>query len=95
MKYIKKYKKKIINFHYNIGDYLLLSSNWIKDGDKICKVIGIDNVPGFHGNMSTFGVVEFSDGSTIFVYDSMVVRKLTNKEIEEYEIGINSNKFNL
>jgi hypothetical protein len=101
MKYIKKFEKSSENNieKYEIGDYVLFKKNIISDWKsaarytvfKHAKIIGI-NTKG-----RNFILEVISDGTPdiFYVPPRFFERKLTIKEIEEFDLKYQALKYNL
>jgi len=92
MKYINEYNN-INDIRYDVGDYVLLKENYFKGiyktiyiFSKIIEIKKIDSVPY---------LVEFADGETFWVSNSIITRKMTNDEIKKYELEKSTNKYNI
>jgi hypothetical protein len=99
MKYLKLFEQK--NLRYEIGDYVYYRSKYYKGKGKIIDTyftnrVGARNISQYLVNGKTFMLAS----DTILPNDRWIVgseikRKLTPKEIEDYETEISANKYNL
>ena len=93
MKYIKKYEW--FEYKYKIGDYVYVSgySNF-EPYAKILKV-NKETSSGWDYRIRAWSI-DYKKMVDYFYIDEIdIERKLTPEEIEEFEIQINSNKYNL
>jgi hypothetical protein len=87
MKYIKKFE---INNTLEISndDYVIIDRNYFKDKtERCCKVIKVESI--------NYYLVLLSNGQDIWCTYYMIIRKMTTKEIEKYEMELKSNKYNI
>ena len=85
MKYIKTYENFDI---YKVDDYICIDSNYFTDHkERFAKIIKRDDLTGF--------TVLFVDGNVMWTRPSMVMRRLTNDEIEKFEAEISAQKYNI
>ena len=101
MKYIKAYENFNF-FKYNIGDYVLLYNkleyNWTID--LRVKIIGFEGgnykmeaheiTPNYKLGVTSLNTVIFTH-----LKDDIIERKLTPEEIDEFEMMLQANKYNL
>ena len=93
MKKLKTYENWLLNkfkkTEYNIGDYILV--NTYKTDvpvSNVCKIVDIKD------NM--YGVKNGPNAVTIWwIFKNAISRKLTPEEVEDIEMDINVNKYNL
>jgi len=95
MKYIKTYESEV-NYHYNIGDYILLKNieNWnIKDIAIIIDIPdrNLDKIIINAESSNSVGNKELK----LWININKVERKLTSKEIKEFKLQKDINKYNL
>jgi len=93
MKYLKLFEK---NLKYEIGDYVYYRSKYYKGKGKIIDTYFMRNISQYliHGTTFMFA------SDTILPNDRWIVgseikKKLTPEEIEQYEIEISAEKYNL
>jgi len=87
MKYIKTYEEKQ-KLKYKVGDYISLSSGCLTR-HMTGQVIEIEI-----GSLYPYQI-EFCDLTTVPVNGREILRYLTEKEIEEFELNKQTNKYNL
>ena len=86
MKYIKKYEK----LEYDINDYVLIQSSDKRfPGTNIAKIYNI-----YHSSLYKY-VVKVNDEDFLHVRENEVIRKLTDKEIDDFLMIKNTEKYNL
>jgi hypothetical protein len=86
MKHLKKYES--ISLKYSIGDYVLMSGETLElKINQPVKIIRILDWGDY--------IVMYNDGTTTALIDKYILRYLTPEEIEEYEIKLSQNKYNL
>ena len=89
MKYIKKYEAVEYNSLYDVDDYVYVDPSWFTDKTpRLGKIIKDDdsNVPY---------LILSSDGNEMWIRPDMITRMMTDDEIEQYELELNANKYNL
>jgi len=106
MKYLKKFEtvqSDIKSFNYNIGDFVLLDLESIKQTNKIVSVLPTDEfvkIIKFSPKTSPFiYIIDFptsgnGDGE-FYITENNIKRKATQDDIEKYEIKKDINKYNL
>jgi hypothetical protein len=100
MKYLKNFENKNERkLKYKVGDYVLLGMLDVFDYDDCVGVISkIQSYINSHGSIKYDVypyVITFYDGSSFDCGEEIISRKLTKKEIEEYNIKNNLFKYNL
>jgi len=104
MRYIKQFENnKDIN--YSIDDYILIKKYYIdfwksnrsiekQDVLKFAKIIGIKHIEKSNDKY-ILEVISNNNIKIFYLTDSCFTRKLTNEEIEEFEIKKDTLKFNI
>jgi len=81
------------------GDYLLLYTKHFKDAyttdDLKVRVLDIVEEQNQFGGVKLFYNVLASDGMDVFIHKSWIKRRLTSGEIKQYELELDSHKYNL
>lgn len=89
MKYLKKYDAVEYNSLYDVDDYIYVDPNWFTNKTpKLGKIIEND------GSHVPYRVL-FQTGEDGWIKPDMILRKMSEDEIEQYELKINSDKYNL
>lgn len=88
MKHIKLFEELT---EVNVGDYILTDSKYFTNKQpRIGKIVDT----AFSNERRMLKII-LNTGQDMWIIDDMVVRKLKTEEIEQYEIDINTNKYNL
>jgi len=103
MKYLKTYESKEETNKYNVNDYILLENendHWLVS--TVAKIVDFSNVPYYNtelGNTNRYLLESFNleDKSiqNFWANEDEIIRKATPEEINNFEIEISSNKYNL
>jgi hypothetical protein len=76
---------------YNIGDYVLISGQlYVEESDKPVKIIR-----ELHFKKSGYYKIMFNSGEVGVTQYTEIKRYLTPEEIEEFDIKLNTKKYNL
>lgn len=76
---------------YNIGDYVLISGQlYVEESDKPVKIIR-----ELHFKKSGYYEIMFNSGEVGVTQYTEIKRYLTPEEIEEFDIKLNTKKYNL
>lgn len=98
MKYIKLFE----NLEYKVGDYVKIKMipdysmykfNFTDADGLFTKIIEVNRRED--KMRETDYKFEFPDGKFVYGYVHLIRRKMTKKEIEEYELRKEANKYNL
>ena len=90
MKHLKTYEEIL---EYNIGDYVIVKSEFFKDKlPRLCKITTKGNEP--YSKYKWYDCIMI-DGTIVIVSDNMVERKMTSEEIKQFELEMSTNKYNL
>jgi len=97
MKYIKSFEKKIERkLKYKVGDYVLLDMLEAFDYDDCAGVIIATKVKNDTFDHLYYDYrVKFYDGTSFDCEEETISRKLTKKEIDEYNIKKAALKYNI
>ena len=102
MKYLKRFENNTSK--YKVGKYIIIDRNIInidikiKNGSKIPsdsnigKLFHVDK--SYDENDCSFGI-NFSNGEKYYIKIGEIVRTASKKEIEQYRLEIDTNKYNL
>lgn len=101
MKYLRKFEEK-----YKEGDYVYLNIDQIVDNDigNNIEPHFLEELQPYPGaiimtsaikSLDSYYNVKLSDGKNIGVTEDEIIRKLTQTEIEEYNMRTSVNKFNV
>ena len=97
-KFFTESKKYIKNFeildseYYNIGDYVIINSDWL---NRIAIIQNILFGEDFEFKILTFSKYNKKDTYTLSVTGDEIIRKATQEEIDEFQLEINADKYNL
>lgn len=96
MKYLKTYEDHY-DLTYDVGDYVLVYGERFKENynpsreDIKFKIIEVD-----YSDHNTPYLLISADGMDLWVPENKwIKRKMTPEEIEEYELKVGANKYNL
>jgi len=97
MKYIIEYEKLSSDdnykyYKYKINDYVYINDIYnlsIDESTQYAKIIGINTI-NFDNTQ-----VQLPKGYTVWIRDSMIKRKLTSEEIQQYKLEKSVYKYNL
>lgn len=82
--FLDKIKKK----EYNIGDYILI--NTYKTDipvTNVCKIVELKD--------KMYGIKNAPNSNTWWIFKNAISRKLTPDEVDDIEMNIDANKYNL
>jgi hypothetical protein len=89
MKYIKKYEAIEYNSLFDIDDYVYVNPDYFTNNNaRLGRIIEND------GGQVPYKILT-SIGEYLWISPTMILRKMTDEEIEQYEIELNSDKYNL
>ena len=108
MNYVKTYEgffrkfKDLLITSYDIGDYVILKPELIPSGLALGSKNGITNKSKLHVRIIEINKLgtkhykgEFYNNVTILFSNADVLRKMTEDEIEKYELKKTAKKYNL
>jgi hypothetical protein len=90
MKHIKKFEDRIeYNLLYNIGDYVYVDPNYFTDKKpRLGKIVEND------GSHVPYRILT-SKGDKFWVSQLMILRMMSEDEIKQYKLELDSGKYNL
>jgi len=89
MKYLKAFERDEQGYH--VGDYIFINSILFKDKQvRGAKLIENDDA----GRSAGFNAL-LASGEKIWIYNSLILRTMTQDEITQFELELSANKFNL
>jgi len=100
MKYIKMFDNLFDNLFdknlYHVGNYILPNSALqLKLNNNMAQIIEVLKI-GFSRTKHSYRyVIEFSNNQQAIIAEKEIIRLLTPKEIEEFELKKDTNKYNL
>lgn len=103
MKYIKLFELySITNYSHNdlhkyrVGDYVVIDINRSYYTEKLPIDISMGKITIEDTESFSFPyVIQFSDSPSAWIPEESIIRKMTDEEINEYELKINVKKYNI
>jgi len=99
MKYLKQYEN-INNDILHIGDYVIIDSNWLENIGQIVNILwrdNIDSISEYKVKTYTLSRLRYNkkEEKILSLDKKEIIRKATQKEIDDYILQNDINKYNL